>query len=214
LVGGVCCIQRRERDAVEGVPGGAAASVDDGESDSCVTEQTGSIIGCARAREEERSRERKARLIHATKIDVEWRRYHGVPVTNSCTMTMTLAQEDEGKWRGEMGVEEGADGSYTGALDVRGKWGDGRGAVPGEKRKEGRLEVGGGTDKGGPPVRKKREGGYLFGMEIDGPLNLDRDGLRSPKFLFSFFFLLLFFSVFIFPLYLLQYDFKSSQTNV
>jgi hypothetical protein len=99
---------------------------------------------------------------------------------------MTLAQEDEGKWRGEMGVEEGADGSYTGALDVQGKWGDGRGAVLGEKRKEGRLEVGGGTNKGGPPVRKKKRGWLPFRDGNRWAAEFGSGWLRSPKFLFSF----------------------------
>jgi hypothetical protein len=125
-------------------------------------------------------------LIHGTKINVKWRQYHGVPVTNSCTTVMTLAREDEGKWRGEMGVEEGADGSYIGALDVRG---DGCGAVPREKRKEGRLEVGGGTDKGGPPVREKKRGRLPFRDGNRWAAEFGSGWLRSPKFLFSFFLL-------------------------
>jgi hypothetical protein len=58
-----------------------------------------------------------------------------------------------------MGVEEGADGSDTGALDVQGKWGDGRG----------RLWWGG-----------SREGKGRLGKDLTGGLHLSGEKNKEP----------------------------------
>jgi hypothetical protein len=57
----------------------------------------------------------------------------------------------EGNQRGEGGEERGVAQEAVRGLDWR--WF--LSAVVPEKKKEGRLEVGGGTDRGVPPVREK-----------------------------------------------------------
>jgi hypothetical protein len=128
----------------------------------------------------------------------------------------SLAREAEGIQRGDVGGGVGHRRGVIGALEwEREKWGDGRGSVPGEKKKEGRLEVGGGTDKGSPPVRKKKRGRLPFRDGIRWAAPGGPDWAAPVQILFSlfFFFFLLFFSVFIFLLYLLNRSFKFSQTN-
>jgi hypothetical protein len=92
----------------------------------------------------------------------------------------------------------GIRGRHRGAVKHREK---GVAMVLGEKRKEGRLEVGGGTDKGAHQSGKKeRVNGYLFRMDIRwaAVVGLDCAGLaaRSTSLFFCselFYFIFLFY---------------------
>jgi hypothetical protein len=72
-------------------------------------------------------------------------------------------------------VDQG--GADVGTLGMQEGVGRGRGAVP-EGEKKGGWRLGVELTRGAHQSWEKRKDGYLFGMEIDGPLNLDLAGLR------------------------------------
>jgi hypothetical protein len=114
-------------------------------------------------RESEWDKREDARVIHGTKIGGELRRYRGVPAANSCTTATSLAQEEEGKWRGDVGVEEGADAGVVGGSGRVGESGEtARCAVPISRGRGRWLEKKGLT--GGPCQSKREEKGKLWGL--------------------------------------------------
>jgi hypothetical protein len=113
---------------------------------------------CARERESEWDRREDARVIHGTKIGSEWRWYRGVPAADSCMMATSLAREEEGKWRGDVGVEEGADAGVVGGFGHAGESGEtARHAVPISRGRRRRLEKKG-ADRWALSVRKRGKG--------------------------------------------------------
>jgi hypothetical protein len=109
---------------------------------------------------------------------------------------MSWARITEGNQREEMGVEGGADGSDARALDVRGKWGGGRQLFQRNRRRLGKRDLTGGVRLAGRERGGRR--GFSPGLSRwafgSGPAQLG----WFP------FFVLLFFSIFLFPVLLFE----------
>jgi hypothetical protein len=123
--------------------------------------------------------------------------------------------ENWGRRRGVAGANEGVS---SGRLVIREERGEGDGVRCGSsiQRKKGWTFGEETSDAWGPPVseggKKERDTGSV---RVVGPLLLGQTGLLWFVSTFPFFSsFLLFFFVFLFSFYLLQYDFKPSQTNV
>jgi hypothetical protein len=108
---------------------------------------------------------------------------------------MSWARITEGNQRGEMGVEGGADGSDTRALDVRGKWGGGRQLFQRNRRRLGKRDLTGGVRLAWG--RERRVAGLFPPGCLAGPLAPGR-----PSWADFLFFVLLFFYIFLFPVLL------------
>jgi hypothetical protein len=91
-------------------------------------------------------------VIHGTKIGGDLRRFRGAPATDFSRWRCSLAWEEEGKWRGDVGVEEGVVG---GSRYAGGSGEVARGAVPISRGRGRRLEK---KKPTGPTRQSAREG--------------------------------------------------------
>jgi hypothetical protein len=120
-------------------------------------------------------------------------------MSNFTTLAMSWDKKSEVNQRGEIGVEEGTDGSDTGTLDVQGKWGDGRGRSWRDGSREGKGRLGKDLTGGLHLSGKKRARGNRSGKDRVGRCWASWPGLLGPLLLFFLFFssFFLFFSGFL-----------------